>query len=248
MRVLIVDDEPLARDRLVRLLDNVDGCYSVGEAANGYEAVDKTKELIPDVVLMDVRMPGMNGLEAARHLSALSEPPAVIFTTAYNDFALEAFEAHAVGYLLKPIRAEKLATAIKNATRRNRAQIHGYSAQRTHLCTSVGNRVSLIPVDEVMFFRAEHKYVTVMHKHGQSLIEETLKSLKEEFNERFIRVHRNALISVAHISGMEKTTDGKRRLTLHGTDVKLEISRRHLPEVRKMIKNNLTRKNRLIPH
>ena len=242
MRVLIVDDEPLARDRLVRLVEEVDGFYSVGEAANGHEAVEKTNELHPDVVLMDVRMPGMDGLEAARHLSTLSEPPAVIFTTAYNDHALEAFEARAVGYLLKPIRAEKLSIAMKNATRRTRAQLHDHNAQRTHLCTSVGNQVSLIPVDEVLFFRAEHKYVTLVHRKGESLIEEPLKALEEEFGERFVRIHRNALVSVAHIAGMEKTTDGKQKLIIHGTDVRLEISRRHLPDVRKMIKTSLTRK------
>ena len=243
MRVLIVDDEPLARDRLVRLIDDIDGFYTVGNAANGHEAVEKTNELHPDVVLMDVRMPGMDGLEAARHLSTLSEPPAVIFTTAFNDHALEAFEARAVGYLLKPIRLEKLALAMKNATRRTRAQQHDQTAQRTHLCTSIGNQVSLIPVDEVLFFRAEHKYVTLVHKHGESLIEEPLKQLEEEFGTRFVRIHRNALVSVAHISGMEKTQEGKQRLVLLGSDIRLEISRRHLPDVRKMIKNNLTRKS-----
>ena len=242
MRVLIVDDEPLARDRLVRLVEDTDGFYSVGEAGNGHEAVEKTSELHPDLVLMDVRMPGMDGLEAARHLSTLSEPPAVIFTTAYNDHALEAFEARAVGYLLKPIRQEKLEQAMKNATRRTRAQQHEHGTTRTHLCTSIGNQVSLIPVDEVLFFRAEHKYVTLVHKGGESLIEEPLKQLEEEFGNRFIRIHRNALVSVAHIGGMEKTPEGKQRLVLLGSNTRLEISRRHLPEVRKMIKNNLTRK------
>ena len=131
---------------------------------------------------------------------------------------------------------------MKNATRRTRAQLHDHGNQRTHLCTSVGNQVSLIPVDDVLFFRAEHKYVTLVHKAGESLIEEPLKSLEEEFGARFVRVHRNALVSVAHISGMEKTPEGKQRLVLNGTDTRLEIRRRHLPEVRKMIKNNLTRK------
>ena len=125
---------------------------------------------------------------------------------------------------------------------RTRAQLHDHNAQRTHLCTSVGNQVSLIPVDEVLFFRAEHKYVTLVHRKGESLIEEPLKALEEEFGERFVRIHRNALVSVAHIAGMEKTTDGKQKLIIHGTDVRLEISRRHLPDVRKMIKTSLTRK------
>lgn len=241
MRVLIVDDEPLARARLVRLVGDIDGFHSIGEAANGREAIEKSHELHPDVVLMDVRMPGMDGLEAARHLSTLSEPPAVFFTTAYNDHALEAFEARAVGYLLKPIRIEKLTTALKNATRRNRAQQHHYDSQRTHICTSIGNQVSLIPVDEILLFRAEQKYVTLIHSKGESLIEEPLRLLEKEFGSRFVRIHRNALVSVEHISGMVKTNSGKQLIGLTGTDIQPEISRRHLTDVRKLIKTGLTR-------
>jgi two-component system response regulator AlgR len=243
MRVLIVDDEPLACEGLVRLVGGIVGFYSIGEAANGREAIEKTHELQPDVVLMDVRMPDMDGLEAARHLSTLSEPPAVIFTTAYNDHALEAFEARAIGYLLKPIRIEKLTMALKNTTRRNRAQQHDHDSQRTHICTSIGNQVSLIPVDEVLFFRAEQKYVTLIHTKGESLIEEPLRLLEKEFGSRFVRIHRNALVSVKHIEGMINTNSGKHLVVLIGTDIQLEISRRHLSPVRKMIKTDLTRKS-----
>ena len=243
MRVLIVDDEPLANERLVRMVGDIEGFYSIGEAANGREAIEKSHELNPDVVLMDVRMPDMDGLEAARHLSTLSEPPAVIFTTAYNDHALEAFDARAIGYLLKPIRIEKLTMALQNATRRNRAQQHAHDSQRTHICTSIGNQVSLIPVDEVLIFHAEQKYVTLIHTKGESLIEEPLRLLEEEFGSRFVRIHRNALVYVKHIDGMIKTNSGKQLVVLMGTDIQLEISRRHLTQVRKMIKTDLTRKS-----
>src|SRR6202048_858091 len=112
LKVLIVDDEPPARERLRSLLTEIPDVEVVGEAVNGEQSLARTQELAPEVVLLDVRMPGMDGIEAARHLNALEEPPAVIFTTAFDEYAVNAFEAHAIGYLLKPIRKEKLATAL----------------------------------------------------------------------------------------------------------------------------------------
>ncbi len=243
MRVLIVDDEPLARERLVRMVGDIDGFEPVGEAANGQQAVTLTHQLQPDVVLMDVEMPGMDGLEAAHHLSTLKAPPVVIFTTAYSEHALAAFEARVIGYLLKPVRAEKLVATLQHAIQRQRLPSDSppaLTAQRTHLCTAFGNSVSLIPLNEVLFFRAEHKYVTLVHKHGESLLEEPLKLLEQEFAGQFIRIHRNALVSLAYIKGTERTPDGKSRLIIDGCDTRLEISRRHLPELRKILKGRLT--------
>lgn len=241
MRVMVVDDEPLARARLRALIDGLDGYECVAEAGDGAEALDRLGDANPDIVLMDVRMPTMDGLDAARRIATQDTPPAVIFTTAYDDHALAAFDAQADGYLLKPVRRDKLADALNNATRPNRAQRHISDADhsghaRTHLCAMVGNTTTLIPVDDVIFFRAEHKYVTLRHAGGETLLEESLKKLGEEFGERFVRIHRNALISVARISGMEKTPDGRHLLLMRGCDEKLEISRRHLPGVRRMLK------------
>ena len=122
MKVLIVDDEAPARARLRAMLKDIDGYSDCGDAANGAEALLLTEQTEPDILLMDIRMPGMDGLEAAQHLQSLEQPPAIIFTTAYNAFALQAFEAHAVDYLLKPVRQERLVEALQHAQRLTRVQ------------------------------------------------------------------------------------------------------------------------------
>ncbi len=242
MKVLIVDDEKPARDRLTRMLGALSDCQIVGEAVNGNEALEKADSLGPDVVLMDIRMPRMDGIQAARHLSRLSRPPAVIFTTAYADHALEAFETHAVDYLLKPVRKERLAGALKAASKPNRAQSTQNEAvlseieARQHICARVRGNLVLIPVDEIFYFQADQKYVTVRHSNGEVLIEDPLKNLEKEFGERFCRIHRNALVSLDKICGM-KTENDSQQLIFRDIDDTLEVSRRHLPGIRKIIKN-----------
>ncbi len=187
-------------------------------------------------------MPGMDGLEAARHLLALEQPPAIIFTTAYSDHALEAFEMHAVDYLLKPVRRERLVEALANARRLTRVQAaalqqageHGIA--RSRICVRVRGSLQLIPIEEIRYFQADQKYVTVATPEGQMLIEETLKSLEDEFQEQFIRVHRNALVAVCYLCGLEKDAGGRFRVQLDGIDERLEVSRRHVAEVRRRIK------------
>jgi two-component system response regulator AlgR len=243
MRVLVVDDEAPARERLLRMLEPLDSYTVCGEAATGQAALALAEERQPDIMLMDIRMPGMDGLEAARHLLALEQPPAVIFTTAYSDHALEAFEMHAVDYLLKPVRRERLAEALANARRLTRVQAaalgqageHGNA--RTRICARVRGSLQLIPVEEVRYFQADQKYVTVATAEGQVLIEETLKSLEDEFREQFIRVHRNALVAVRFLSGLGKDDGGHFRVRLAGVEEQLEISRRHVADVRQRIKS-----------
>ncbi|MCZ6487626.1 MAG: LytTR family DNA-binding domain-containing protein, partial [Gammaproteobacteria bacterium] len=202
MKVLIVDDEKPARDRLSRMVGDLSEYEVVGAAVNGNEALQKFESLNPDIVLMDIRMPGMDGIEAARHLSRLSYPPAVIFTTAFADHALEAFETHAVDYLLKPVRKERLANALEAAARPNRAQssqnddVLSGIEERQHMCARVRGNLVLVPVEEIYYFQADQKYVTVRYTEGEVLIEDPLKSLEKEFGERFYRIHRNALISL----------------------------------------------------
>jgi two-component system response regulator AlgR len=244
MKVLIVDDENLARDRLRRLVDGIGGYTVCGEAATGRSAIEEVGRLEPDVLLMDIRMPDMDGLEAARHLGTLDCPPAVIFTTAYADHALSAFETQAVDYLLKPIRQARLAAALAQSRRLTRAQLEALHVQkqpviRTHICVRQRGKLQLVPVDEVRFFRAEHKYVTVRAAEGREvLIEDSLKSLEDEFGTRFVRTHRNTLVGQAFIAGLEKTPDARWQLRLSGIDEPLEISRRHLAEVRRRIKRS----------
>lgn len=240
MKIVIVDDEAPARGRLRRLLEEIGGHEVVGEAGTGSEALLQAAQQHPDVLLLDIRMPGMDGLEAARHLATLENPPAVVFTTAYGDHALEAFAAHAVDYLLKPIRKERLEEALTQVRKLNRAQLALLSggdtpAARSHICARVRGDLQLVPLDEVRYFLADQKYVTVRHGGGALLIEESLKSLEQEFGGRFVRVHRNALAARAHVSGLGRDAQGLVRLQLRGVPESLEVSRRHLRDLRKIL-------------
>jgi two-component system response regulator AlgR len=237
LRVLIVDDEPPARERLKSLLVEIPDAEVVGEAANGQQALTRTNELAPDVVLLDVRMPGMDGIEVARHLNALAEPPAVIFTTAFDEYAVNAFDAHAVGYLLKPIRKEKLAAALTRAGRLTKPQLQRIAAAsnergRTHIAARRREGLRLIPIEEVQYFFAEQKYTTVRHVNGEDLIEDSLRALEEEFETAFVRIHRNALVSVRYLERIERGTDGQYFVRLRGCEAPLQVSRRMAGELR----------------
>ncbi len=242
MRILVVDDEPLARQRLRRMVEAIAGAEVVGEAGDGRAALEASMQLRPDVVLMDIRMPGMDGLEAANHLASDPESPALIFTTAYGEYALQAFEAQAVDYLLKPVRAERLAQALEKARRLTHSQAAALNAAlplpggRTHLSSVLHGNLRLLPVDDILYLRADQKYVTVRYNGGEALIEDSLKSLEDEFGERFIRIHRNALVARSAVEGIEKGGDGNARMRLRGCEERLEISRRHLPEVRRRLR------------
>lgn len=246
MKILIVDDEAPARDRLKRLIADI-GHDVVGEASNGMEAVQLFNMRQPDIVLMDIRMPVMDGIEAAQHLSKHDSPPAVIFTTAYGDHALQAFDAHAVGYLLKPIRKESLSNTLETAQRPTRAQMSDAMSEartedefgRQHICVRQRGNLELIPIADICYFYAEHKYVTLRYSDGEVLIEESLVSLEKEFGDRFLRIHRNCLIAMDRLHGLEKVPDGTHKVTLIDCDDKLEVSRRHLSTVRKILRGKI---------
>ena len=249
MKCIIVDDEPLARQRLVRLLKELDFVEIGGEAANGKEALMLADHVAAETVLLDIRMPGMDGLEVARHLSNLDPAPAVIFTTAYGDHALEAFEANAIDYLLKPIDRQRLTLALEKAQRLTTAQLKELvatdeSSIRTHLCANVRGDLQLIPIEDVLYLQADHKYVTVQTRDKQVLIEESLKALEEEFPGNFIRIHRNALVANTALRGLEKNVDGHAFVVIAGIDDRLEVSRRLLPEIRRLIKSGQSKEKR----
>jgi two-component system response regulator AlgR len=238
LRILIVDDEAPARERLKSLLAEIGEFEVAGEAVNGEEALKCSVDLSPDVVLLDVRMPGMDGIEAARQLNSLVEPPAVIFTTAYDEYAVNAFDAQAVGYLLKPIRKEKLAAALTQAGRLTRPQLQRIAAsaevtpKRTHIAARHREGLRLIPMEEIQFFFAEQKYTTVRHLKGEDLIEDSLRSLEEEFTTAFVRIHRNALVSVRFLEGIERNAEGQYFVKLRGCPAPLQVSRRMAGELK----------------
>lgn len=243
-RVIICDDERLARERLVRLLEDIGGYELVGLAEHGEQALRLVREYQPDIVLMDMRMPVMDGLTCARQLSQLVSPPAIIFCTAFDEHALEAFSVQAAGYVLKPVSRESLREALARACRVNQLQMESLrmqpaieerSSHRSHITARTHRGIELIPIEEVRYFLADHKYVTVRHEHGEVLIDETLKELEEEFGDRFIRIHRNALLSLNYLEGLEVVTTGQYRVRIRGLEERLIVSRRHLPELRETL-------------
>jgi len=247
MNVLIVDDEPLARERLSRMVGELDG-YRVLEpaASNGEEALTLIEELRPDIVLLDIRMPGLDGLQVAARLCETDAPPAVIFCTAHDEFALEAFQVSAVGYLVKPVRPEALAAALKKAERPNRVQLAALTrpsggdngaGPRSHIART-REGIELVPLDHVVYFIADHKYVTLRHEGGEVLLDEPLKALEDEFGDRFVRIHRNALVARERIERLQRTPLGHFQLFLKGLDGdSLVVSRRHVAGVRKLMQS-----------
>ena len=239
MKVILVDDEPIARDRLRQLLADVGDVDIVAEAGDGIEALHACAAHDPDLVLLDIAMPGVDGLEVARHLAAFEPRPAVVFCTAFDAHALSAFEAQAIDYLVKPVRAERLAAALERVRTFAAGRQHAETAngaERTHLCARLGGSLRLIPVEEVHYLQAEEKYVVVHHARGRDLIEESLKSLEDEFGERFVRIHRNCLVARHELMELRRDGDGHVHAVLRHGEHPLEVSRRCLPQLRAQLR------------
>jgi len=238
LRILVVDDEEPARRRLRDLLEDcaaVTPLTVIGEAATGRAALELLSTQPADVVLLDIRMPEMDGIELAQHLQKLEQRPAVIFTTAFDVYAIRAFEVHAIDYLLKPIPRVRLQEALTRA-RATRPPLLTAALDRiktrarAFLCAQERGRITLVPVEDVIYLRAELKYVTVRTARGEFLIEESLTRLEEEYGERFVRVHRNCLVARAAILGFERAaTDGgeiRWVVLLRDCEERLAVSRR----------------------
>lgn len=248
MRVVIVDDEPLARERLRRLMAEFPGYEVIAEAADGEAALDVIEDEEPDLVLLDVRMGGVDGIAVARQLALLDMPPAVIFTTAYAEHALSAFDAQADAYLLKPIRKEKLRDALLKVRKLSRAQkpvvaTRDLNAKPTREFILATTREGLVrvPVEDVLYFLADQKYTTVCHLHGEVLIEESLKTLEEDLGVQFLRVHRKALVATKFIASLERhrgeesDDESAHWLKMRHSTASLPVSRRRLSEVRRFL-------------
>ena len=243
MKVLIVDDEPLARERTRYLIGRLEGFEALEhETANGQEALVLCRQHEPDIVLMDIRMPGMGGIEAATQMSQMDNPPAIIFCTAYDNHALEAFEAQAVGYLLKPMRLDELETALTRARKINRLQLasldsHLVPENPGHIAAKTLRGLELVPIADILYFMADSKYVTVHHKNGEVLIDDPLKALEAKHSERFVRIHRNALVCREAIEGLSRDDKGHSFIHLKGVEQPLSISRRHVPSIKQIMKS-----------
>jgi len=243
--VLIVDDEQPARMRLKAMVDALDDYQVIAEAENGQQAMSANKRLNPDIVLLDIRMPEMDGLAAAAQLSEQDQPPAVIFCTAYDEHALAAFDAQAVGYLLKPVSRLQLVDNLAKAQSVNRSQLANLvpepvGQRLSEECLSVRTRSGheLLAVSEIRALIADKKYVSAYTPSREVLLDLSLKELEGRFPKQFHRVHRNALVAIRYIRGLEKCEDenGQSVIRLEGSDITPVVSRRHLPEIRRLLK------------
>jgi len=236
VKFLVVDDETLARQRLLRLLGKLQPDGVCQEAASGEQALELLKRLQPDVVLLDIRMPGMDGIAVAEKLEELEQPPAVVFCTAYDEYALEALQHEAVAYLLKPVREADLEKALASAGRVNRVQLAAMREDegRTQVSSQGHRGVESLPVDDIRCFIAGQKYVTAHAPERELLLPDTLKDLEQEFGQQFIRVHRNALVSLQHVVRLTRE-EGGWVVELSGTDQRPAVSRRHLSEVKEAL-------------
>ncbi len=239
MNIVIADDEPLARSRLRRMLKEIPDCAVVGEACNGEELITLVKQSQPDIALVDIHMPGMDGLNAARKLGELSPPPAVIFTTAFSEHALSAFGTRATGYLLKPIKRDQLQVALISARKSNRAQMLELSTDppesNAYIEVKERDRIIRVALNTVIFCRAEDKYTRLFWEGGQQLIDPSLRQLESVYPQ-LLRVHRKVLVSPSFIMGLERHVNGL-RLILRGSNEQPPVSRRLAPQVRALLKS-----------
>jgi two-component system, LytTR family, response regulator AlgR len=248
MNILVVDDEAQARERLRRLLADTDGRYTLaGEAADGQQAIEICKTQRIDLVLLDVQIPGMNGLDAARTLAALDPAPAVILVTAFELDALDAFGDQSAGYLVKPICGARLNEALLRVQSRTQSRSpvgvtetdsnRPHAARRREISAHYRGGLRTVKVEDILYLRAEHKYVTVRHIGGELLVDESLRALEQEFADLFLRIHRNALVARDRLAGLEKRADGTSLMRLKDCPERLPVSRRHLAEVRRRMRD-----------
>ena len=238
--VLVADDEPLARERLTRMVEQLDGYRVTAEAATGDQTLAAVAEYHPDVVLLDIHMPGGDGLAVAEQLSARRDPPAVIFCTAYDEYAIRAFEVQAAAYLLKPVRQQALAEALKRAERLNRAQLRALrqrdDEESHHLPVTSARGTELVDMTRMTHCEADQKYVTLHHDQGQTLTDLSLRALEQRFPEQLLRIHRNTLVGIRFVRSLERLEDGSFQLRLSGVTEALAVSRRHVAPVRQRLR------------
>lgn len=237
MKILVVDDEPLARERLLRLLARIQPSATCLQAGDGVAAIALVATESPDLVLLDIRMPGKDGIEVATELDVLDSPPAIVFCTAYDEYALQALQHQAVAYLLKPVRQAELEQALASASRVNRLQLASLRSgggPRSTVSSQTHRGIESLPIADIRCFLAEQKYVTAVAAGQELLIPDTLKDLEQEFGQSFVRTHRNALVALAYIERLVRDDKGW-WVELQGVAQRPMVSRRHLAEVKERL-------------
>ena len=240
--VLVVDDEQLARERLIRLIEALDGYTVCGEAENGEQALAEIRQKEPDIVLLDIRMPGMDGLAAAQQIANLETPPAIIFCTAYDEYAISAFKVQAIDYLLKPVRKEALEKALQQAGRLNKVQLSESQKPEPkneiaspYLVAKTWKGSELIDITHIYYFMADQKYVTIHHQNGETVIDNTLKELESDYAPRFLRIHRNSLVNTDFIEALVRDSTGHYVIRLKNQAGEVKVSRRHINDVKEWL-------------
>ncbi|MEX2475356.1 LytR/AlgR family response regulator transcription factor [Marinobacter sp.] len=241
-KILIADDEPLARDRLRRLVEDIPGYQVCGEAGDGGNTLRQVAELDPDILLLDIRMPGIDGMEAAAAISRLDRPPAVIFCTAYDQHAIKAFEVRAAAYLLKPVRREALAEALSRTGQVNRVQQQALTSREAaaggQLAIRSHRGTELIDIGAILYCEADQKYVTIHHTRGETVSDYTLKELENAFPQSLLRIHRHTLVGADFIQALSRSSSGQASVVLRDGLGDLPVSRRHASAVRQWLQEH----------
>lgn len=234
MKVLIVDDEPLARSRLKRLMAQLSRFEVVGEASDTAMAIDLVHSQQPDVLLLDIAMPGTDGIDFATELLALPTPPAVIFVTAHPEHALNAYKAAPADYLLKPVSAERLQQALEKVGLYTKAHVERQKNTEAKIIYTQAGVKRQLKLKDVLFFSAEDKYVRMVYKGGEAIVEQSLVQLLQQFPQQLLRIHRSTLINKTHLDRLV-SVNNKHWVRLHGYEDRLEVSRREVANIRSCI-------------
>lgn len=231
MRILIVDDEPLARARIKRLLSQHAGFICIAEADNAKQAWQLTEQHKPDIILLDIEMPDIDGISLACDLDKLRDAPAVIFVTAHAEHALEAYTASPVDYVLKPVSAQRLLAALQRA----QARIAPTALAIEKLSYTIGGVTKQLFINDILYCTAEDKYVSVVTANATALVDQSLNQLQQILPHKLLRIHRKTLINIDYFYSLHTDSDGRAYIKLQGIDDKLDVSRRALTLVKQSL-------------
>ena len=236
LTVLLVDDEPLATERLSVLLAEMPHCRVVGQANNAEQAWALCNSLRPDLLLLDISMPGETGLQLAARIGALASPPAIVFCTAYAEHALQAFDAQAIDYLLKPVRRERLMESIERVLRLKQNKAH--DAQRLFIAATIGGMPRRIALTDILYLHADEKYTVAYHRGGEHILDQSLKELEQQFPSQFVRIHRNCLVNHEQLLALRRDAEGQIWAVLKDVQEPMEVSRRCASDLKGWLKNS----------